>query len=97
MASLNEEDPSRRPIDTLISTPASSRESRIFCAWAGAWDPHPITPMFLIPSKALGRRGKRSRPPLTMVSVVSASVTSTGSKTLEENLYQELRYDELAL
>jgi len=48
-----------------------------------------MTPMFWIPSKALGRRGKRSRPPLTMVSVVPASDTSSGVKTLLEKLIKQ--------
>ena len=67
-----------------MSQPASLRESRRFCAWAGAWEPHPITPTSLIPSNALGRRGKRSRPPRTMVSDVSANETCSVLKTLDE-------------
>lgn len=33
---------------TGISTPAASNESRMFCAWAGACDPHPITCRFRV-------------------------------------------------
>lgn len=75
---------------TLTSAPASSRESRRFCAWAGAWEPQPMTPIFLMPSNALGMRGKRSRPPLTMVSVVSANLTSWGEKTSEVKLFHTM-------
>mmetsp|Transcript_1804 Transcript_1804/g.2898 ORF Transcript_1804/g.2898 Transcript_1804/m.2898 type:complete len:116 (+) Transcript_1804:634-981(+) len=71
---------------TLISMPTSVKESRRFCAWAGACDPHPMTPIFSIPSKALGRRGKRSLPPFTMVSLVSANVTSSVLKIVDSKL-----------
>lgn len=43
-----------------------------------------MTPISLIPSKALGRRGKRSRPPRTMVSDVSARDTCSVLKMVEE-------------
>mmetsp|Transcript_14104 Transcript_14104/g.29178 ORF Transcript_14104/g.29178 Transcript_14104/m.29178 type:complete len:259 (-) Transcript_14104:3-779(-) len=87
LACSKEEDPSRSPMVTLMSVPASFKESAMFWAWAGAWDPHPITPTFLMPSKALGRRGKRSRPPFTMVSFVSAKSTSVISKISEEKAF----------
>ncbi len=35
-ASASEGDPPLRPIATLMSQPASSSDSRRFCAWAGA-------------------------------------------------------------
>lgn len=48
-----------------------------------------------MPSKALGRRGKRSRPPLTMVSVVSASLTSVVVKIEDEKLIFKLLFDDI--
>jgi len=83
-ASSNDDDPSLNPIRTLISSPASANESRKFCACAGACDPQPITPISLIPSNAWGNFGKRSRPPLTICSLVSAKFTSRTSKMSEE-------------
>jgi hypothetical protein len=44
-----------------------------------------MTPISLMWAKALGRRGKRSRPPRTMVSDVSASATCSVLKMVEEN------------
>mmetsp|Transcript_12288 Transcript_12288/g.25904 ORF Transcript_12288/g.25904 Transcript_12288/m.25904 type:complete len:254 (-) Transcript_12288:95-856(-) len=88
LASSKEDDPSRSPMVTLISAPTSFKESIMFCAWAGAWEPHPMTPTCLIPSKALGRRGKRSRPPFTIVSLVSAKSTSVTSKISEEKAFK---------
>lgn len=44
-----------------------------------------MTPISLMCEKALGRRGKRSRPPRTMVSDVSASETCSVLKMVEEN------------
>jgi hypothetical protein len=49
---------------TFTSMPASANESRRFCAWAGAWEPHPITPTLLMPAKAAGSLAYLSRPPL---------------------------------
>jgi hypothetical protein len=54
----------RRPMTTLVSMPASASESRRFCAWAGACEPHPMTPICLMPLKASGRSLYLSRPPL---------------------------------
>jgi hypothetical protein len=34
----------RRPMATLMSRPASAKDSRMFWAWAGAWEPQPMTP-----------------------------------------------------
>ena len=90
-----EELPSLKPIVTLMSLPAAARLSCRFCAWAGAWDPQPMTPMELMPSKALGRRGKRSLPPLRMVSVVSASLTSSVVKTLEVKAERDVEGEEV--
>ena len=70
-----------------MSDSTSASESLRFCACAGACDPHPITPILEIPSKALGRRGKRSRPPFTIVSVVSANCTSCVVNTSDVNLF----------
>ena len=49
---------------TLTSMPASAKESRRFWGWAGAWEPHPITPTLLMPEKAAGSLEYLSRPPL---------------------------------
>ena len=38
----------------------------MFCAWAGAWEPQPMTPTFLMSFHAVLRRGNLSRPPLRM-------------------------------
>ena len=70
----------------MISAPATSKESRKFWAWAGAWLPHPITPMLFIPSKAAGSLSKRFRPPRRIVSVVSANFISSVSNTSDLNL-----------
>ena len=63
-ASALEGESGRRPMTTLTSMPASAMESRRFWAWAGAWEPHPITPICLMPLNASGRRAYLSRPPL---------------------------------
>jgi hypothetical protein len=61
-AALAEAEPGRSPIFTLMPVP--STDSRKFCACAGPWLPHPITPTCLIPSSADGSLLKRWRPPL---------------------------------
>jgi hypothetical protein len=63
-ASAQEGESGRSPITTLTSIPASANESRRFWAWAGAWEPHPMTPICLMPLKASGRSENLSRPPL---------------------------------
>ena len=44
LASLNDGDPALSPIVTVIPVP--SNVSARFWAWAGAWKPQPITPIF---------------------------------------------------
>ena len=83
-ASFIEDEPSRRPTLTLMPVPSS--ESRRFCAWAGPCDPQPMTPICLMPAKALGSSGNRWRPPATMVSSRSAILTTRVSNTLEVKL-----------
>jgi hypothetical protein len=85
-----EGEPPLRPMDTLMSDLASARESLRFCACAGAWEPHPITPIDLTPSKALGRRWNLSLPPRKMVSVVSANWTCSVLNTLELNAERDV-------
>mmetsp|Transcript_8977 Transcript_8977/g.24177 ORF Transcript_8977/g.24177 Transcript_8977/m.24177 type:complete len:209 (-) Transcript_8977:234-860(-) len=63
-ASSLDEESGLSPITTLVSMPASARESRRFWAWAGACEPHPMTPICLMPLKASGRSAYLSRPPL---------------------------------
>mmetsp|Transcript_12053 Transcript_12053/g.40042 ORF Transcript_12053/g.40042 Transcript_12053/m.40042 type:complete len:322 (-) Transcript_12053:137-1102(-) len=72
----------RKPTHTLTSIPASLSESRKFWPCAGAWLPHPITPMVLIPARASGSFSKRCRPPRTMYSPSPATSTSSFSKIL---------------
>ena len=83
-ASFIEDEPSRRP--TLTRMPEPSSDSRRFCAWAGPCDDQPMTPICLMPSKALGSSGNRWRPPATMVSSRSAILTTRVSNTLEVKL-----------
>mmetsp|Transcript_14319 Transcript_14319/g.58293 ORF Transcript_14319/g.58293 Transcript_14319/m.58293 type:complete len:264 (+) Transcript_14319:2199-2990(+) len=71
-----------RPMQILVSMPASLRESRKFCACAGAWEPQPMTPMVLMPLSASGSFSKRWRPPRTMYSPSPATSTSSFSNTL---------------
>ena len=75
---------SRKPTLTTMSVPVS--ESRRFWAWAGPCEDHPITPIWLTPSKAFVRSGNRSRPPGTMVSVVSPRLMVRVSKTFDVKL-----------
>jgi hypothetical protein len=72
----------RRPTHTLVSMPASLSESRKFWPCAGAWEPHPMTPMVLMPLSASGSFSKRWRPPRTMYSPSPATSTSSFSKIL---------------
>jgi len=63
LAAAHEAEPSRRPIATGMSEPISFSVSARFWACAGAWEPQPITPIFLMPSNALATSGNLSRPP----------------------------------
>src|SRR5262249_3531777 len=83
-ASFIEDEPSRNPTFTRIPVPSS--DSRRFWAWAGPCEDQPMTPICLMPSKALGSFGKRWRPPATMVSSRSAILTTRGSNTFEVKL-----------
>ena len=83
-ASFIDDDPSRRPTLTLMPDPSS--DSRRFWACAGPCEDQPMTPICLMPSKALGSSGKRFRPPATMVSSRSAILTVRVSKTLDEKV-----------
>ena len=62
--------------------------SRRFWAWAGAWDPQPITPIFLMPLKASGSNLYLSRP----APVDELSVISKLHLLLLEHLGVELQY-----
>jgi hypothetical protein len=81
-ASAHEGESLRRPMATVVSfMPASANESRKFCACAGACEPQPMTPIFLMPSKALGNSLKRSRPPLITYSSVPGPANCTSSRS----------------
>mmetsp|Transcript_32207 Transcript_32207/g.75900 ORF Transcript_32207/g.75900 Transcript_32207/m.75900 type:complete len:303 (+) Transcript_32207:1094-2002(+) len=95
LAAFHDGELSRRPILTLMSDPMVSRVSAKFCAWAGAWEPHPITPICFIPSKALATSSNLSRPPLRMSSEVGSGATLNWIvslvKTLVSNMVGPLR------
>mmetsp|Transcript_37732 Transcript_37732/g.63507 ORF Transcript_37732/g.63507 Transcript_37732/m.63507 type:complete len:302 (+) Transcript_37732:1106-2011(+) len=84
-ASATDLEPARRPTFMLMSSPAASMESRMFCAWAGPWDPQPMTPMVLMFLNASDSRGNKVRPPRTMYSVSPAITTASFSNTLVVN------------
>ena len=50
-------EPSRSPTLTRMFEPSS--DSRRFRACAGPWDDQPMTPIWAMPSNAVGRRGNR--------------------------------------
>mmetsp|Transcript_9514 Transcript_9514/g.28871 ORF Transcript_9514/g.28871 Transcript_9514/m.28871 type:complete len:242 (+) Transcript_9514:1365-2090(+) len=81
-ASAHEGDPLRRPMATGMLRPAVAIESLRFCACAGACEPQPMTPIFLMPSNAAGRPVSLSWPPRTMYSSCPANVTSSFWKAL---------------